>query len=637
MKKKTFRWITLFLIIQLILAFFSPVYAEESTANNTENNSVQIFVNDVQVELTAAPITKNGTTLIPLRSLLESVKMNVQWNNKEQKITISKKDLLVELKIDSTSAQVNGEEVKLSQAPVLEGSIVYVPLRFVSEVVGGSVSWDSVNKVIAIYIPVEEKPLQTSIVKNGKTIYTNEEIIVKDEWVYIPVNKLAEIIGIKANVSQDLKSVSIVKDKDSLQLQVDSNLAVINQVTVETEFKPFIHNNKLFVPAQFVGDLFGFTVTWNDETKQLFFYSRASMFDLEIIRKYPSPTNIPKQVPEDSVKPVEGRRLIVSDNPETLDNLAFPYTEAVLWSDRVYTDEDKVDYRTYVYHVNQTGNTIKLGINITNYSDSNEIEIKDLRGSGKESSDGWSIIDVGVKIAELSISDKLPDIDLANTVVGKGESITLDYFFANHEHLMSFLHEFTVEKKSGTGPLDFEVRIVASKNKESDLSRIHGPLLKATGVHPRGTWEYSEIYAELPVYKVGDKDYSYSISNGFTDHLFTAEKSLGDKNESRDNKGHFGATYRVKIPIENKDGKPRKLLIRVNPRGGYYAGAISTPEGEYIIPPMNPFYEVCNVMEYTVEEGKDEVELVIMHAGGGHLPVSIDILTIYTLEDVIKR
>ena len=50
-----------------------------------------------------------------------------------------------------------------------------------------------------------------------------------------------------------------------------SNLAVINQVTVETDFKPFVHNNKLFVPSQFVGDLLGFTVTWNDETRQLFF------------------------------------------------------------------------------------------------------------------------------------------------------------------------------------------------------------------------------------------------------------------------------------------------------------------------------------------------------------------------------
>ena len=43
------------------------------------------------------------------------------------------------------------------------------------------------------------------------------------------------------------------------------------------------------------------------------------------------------------------------------------------------------------------------------------------------------------------------------------------------------------------------------------------------------------------------------------------------------------------------------------------------------------------MMEYTVEEDKDELEFVIMHAGGGHLPVSINILTIYTLEDVIKK
>ena len=633
MKRNKFRWLTLLLITQFVIASFLPVYAEE----NVENKPIQIYVNDVQIELSTEPISKNGTTLIPLRSLLESLNMNVQWNSEEQKINIYKNNLEVELKINSSTALVNGEEVKLSHPPILEKSIVYIPLRFISEVVGGTASWDGVNKVINIYIPVEEKPQQTSIVKNGKTIYTNEEVVVKDDVVFIPVNKLSEIIGIKANVSQDLKSVSIVKDGDSLVLEAGSNLAVINQVTVETDFKPFVHNNKLFVPSQFVGDLFGFTVTWNDETRQLFFYSRASMFDLEIIKKYPAVTNIPQLVPEENVMPIEGRRLLVSDNPETLDNLSFPNYEAVLWSDRVQSDEDKIDYRTYAYHVNKTGNTIKLGINITNYSDTNEIEIVDLRGSGKESSDGWSIIDVGVKIAELSISDKLPAIDLNNTVVGKGESITLDYFFANHEHLISFLHEFSVEKKSGTGPLDYELRIVACKDKSSDLSIIHGPLLKANDVHPRGTWNYSEIYAELPVYKVGDKDYSYSISNGFTDHWFSAENSFEQDKGTRDNKGHFGVKYRVKIPIENKDEKPRKLLIRLNPRGGLYAGAVRTPGGDYIITPMNAFYEVSNMMEYTVEEDKDELEFVIMHAGGGHLPVSINILTIYTLEDVIKK
>ena len=292
MKRNKFRWLTLLLITQFVIASFLPVYAEE----NVENKPIQIYVNDVQIELSTEPISKNGTTLIPLRSLLESLNMNVQWNSEEQKINIYKNNLEVELKINSSTALVNGEEVKLSHPPILEKSIVYIPLRFISEVVGGTASWDGVNKVINIYIPVEEKPQQTSIVKNGKTIYTNEEVVVKDDVVFIPVNKLSEIIGIKANVSQDLKSVSIVKDGDSLVLEAGSNLAVINQVTVETDFKPFVHNNKLFVPSQFVGDLFGFTVTWNDETRQLFFYSRASMFDLEIIKKYPAVTNIPQLV-----------------------------------------------------------------------------------------------------------------------------------------------------------------------------------------------------------------------------------------------------------------------------------------------------------------------------------------------------
>ena len=97
------------------------------------------------------PIIKDGRTLLPIRTLIESLGGEVQWNEKEQKVTIELNGHSVVFWIGKTTAFVDGYKTTLDVAPEIINGRTYLPFRFISENVGASVNWDETTKTIIIY------------------------------------------------------------------------------------------------------------------------------------------------------------------------------------------------------------------------------------------------------------------------------------------------------------------------------------------------------------------------------------------------------------------------------------------------------------------------------------------------------
>jgi|GEM_PF-5250478 len=97
------------------------------------------------------PIIQNGRTLLPIRTLIESLGGTVAWDAKEQKVTITLNGHSIVLWIGKTTALVDGSNATLDVAPLIINGRTYIPLRFVSEHLGGSVSWDATTQTVTIY------------------------------------------------------------------------------------------------------------------------------------------------------------------------------------------------------------------------------------------------------------------------------------------------------------------------------------------------------------------------------------------------------------------------------------------------------------------------------------------------------
>jgi hypothetical protein len=113
-----------------------------------------ITVNGISQKIDAQgskPIIKNGRTLLPIRTLIESLGGQVLWDAREQKVTITLNGHSIVLWIGKTTALVDGSKTTLDVAPIIINGRTYLPLRFISENLGASVNWDDKTQTITIY------------------------------------------------------------------------------------------------------------------------------------------------------------------------------------------------------------------------------------------------------------------------------------------------------------------------------------------------------------------------------------------------------------------------------------------------------------------------------------------------------
>ncbi len=105
------------------------------------------------LELNAAPIIENGSSLVPLRAIAEDLGFQVDWDSATAGITIKGNGKLIQMNIGSQQALVNSLPIKMSLAPQITSGSTMVPLRFVSESLGYFVEYSTLwNNMPQIFI-----------------------------------------------------------------------------------------------------------------------------------------------------------------------------------------------------------------------------------------------------------------------------------------------------------------------------------------------------------------------------------------------------------------------------------------------------------------------------------------------------
>ncbi len=106
-------------------------------------------------EIDVAPFIVNGSTLIPLRGILELMGAEITWHGEDQSIDIDNGTYFIHLQIDNKLVYVRHPSfgdiryTLLSKPVIVEGR-TFIPLRFVSEQLGYNVSWNGETQEITI-------------------------------------------------------------------------------------------------------------------------------------------------------------------------------------------------------------------------------------------------------------------------------------------------------------------------------------------------------------------------------------------------------------------------------------------------------------------------------------------------------
>jgi len=129
------------LLLVLLILFSFNVSAETPINVELEGQSI---VFDTE------PIIRNGTTLVPLRAIFESLGAEVEWDNMTRTVTSTYEGATVKLTIDSKTAYKNGVAFELLAAPVIVNSRTLVPVRFISESFGLFVDWEPKTRTVLV-------------------------------------------------------------------------------------------------------------------------------------------------------------------------------------------------------------------------------------------------------------------------------------------------------------------------------------------------------------------------------------------------------------------------------------------------------------------------------------------------------
>lgn len=121
-------------IIVMLLAFIL-------TVSTVMGANIKLNINNQYVTTTTAPIQENGTTLVPLRVVSENLGASVGWDGPTQTITINKENTVIKLVLGSKNVTVNDVVKQLSVAPKSINGTTMVPIRFVSENLSSTVAW----------------------------------------------------------------------------------------------------------------------------------------------------------------------------------------------------------------------------------------------------------------------------------------------------------------------------------------------------------------------------------------------------------------------------------------------------------------------------------------------------------------
>lgn len=128
----------------LFCSLAQPVTAAEYQPEITIAMDGQFLPTDVP------PVIQNNYTLVPLRTVAEALKLEVNWNAGTQEIQLAGNGVTIMMQIGSNQAVKNGSPIPLEVSPVIYSNRTMVPVRFVSEALGCHVAWDAAARRVNI-------------------------------------------------------------------------------------------------------------------------------------------------------------------------------------------------------------------------------------------------------------------------------------------------------------------------------------------------------------------------------------------------------------------------------------------------------------------------------------------------------
>ena len=133
------------------VSFVAPVLTEENSIDfetlepeaSEAEDKISINVNDYEyfIWFDNAPFIENGRIMVPAREFIEGLEGEVAWNPPAT-LVMSIVDQKIAMNAGDKNCTVNEQSREMDTAPMVKDGVTYVPVRFLAEQLGYTVSYD---------------------------------------------------------------------------------------------------------------------------------------------------------------------------------------------------------------------------------------------------------------------------------------------------------------------------------------------------------------------------------------------------------------------------------------------------------------------------------------------------------------
>ncbi|MCI3918666.1 DUF5050 domain-containing protein [Paenibacillus sp. TRM 82003] len=144
---------------------------------------IRIVVDGEEVKMNQAPATFDNVTYVPLRGVFERLGVNVSWDAETHTVTAAKGGQRLEYTVGKSYAFLNGEWMRISAPGRNVDGTTMVPLRLIGQSFGADVVWDNGE----IRMTSDRLLLESAVSPSVETVsnLVNGGFLVKQgDWLY---------------------------------------------------------------------------------------------------------------------------------------------------------------------------------------------------------------------------------------------------------------------------------------------------------------------------------------------------------------------------------------------------------------------------------------------------------------------
>ena len=205
---------------------------------------ISVVINGKEQNYDVMPVIVDGRTLVPMRAIFESLGAKVGWIEHSKTVTGTRNGKTVKLRIGDNLAYISGDETILDVPATIIGGRTMVPVRFVSEMLGESVGWDTETKTVIIdseylkNVAIQDTlaPLTNNIHRNIPTTFKRSSSY--DDIIYYDDNYSEIKFYNESEIKDILSKAKVLADTDSLAnavIQGDKDICVSEKLTQDGE------------------------------------------------------------------------------------------------------------------------------------------------------------------------------------------------------------------------------------------------------------------------------------------------------------------------------------------------------------------------------------------------------------------